>query len=91
MYHIITNYITFLNIFYYERLDFSPEFWYSCITIERVNMLGYTVEQVDKMYTTLNYSIHHHIKDTKFAEEDKVILRQIEDLLLGLIHEGHVS
>jgi hypothetical protein len=54
-------------------------------------MLGYTVEQVKNMHTILNYTIHHHIKDTKFAEEDKVVLREIEDLLLGLLAEGHIQ
>lgn len=54
-------------------------------------MLGYTVEQVKNMHTILNYTIHHHIKDTKFAEEDTVVLREIEDLLLGLLAEGHVQ
>jgi hypothetical protein len=54
-------------------------------------MLGYTVEQVKNMHTILNYTIHHHIKDTKFAEEDKVVLREIEDLLLGLLAEGHIA
>jgi hypothetical protein len=53
-------------------------------------MLGYTREQVENMVTILNYSLHHHIKDTKFANEDKEVLRQIEDLLLGLLSEGHV-
>jgi len=54
-------------------------------------MLGYTQEQVENMLTTLNYSIHHHIKDTKFAAEDTVVLRQIEDLLIGLLAEGHIQ
>ena len=54
-------------------------------------MLGYTKEQVENMYTTLNYTIHHHIKDTKFASEDTLVLRELEDLLLGLLAEGHVS
>jgi hypothetical protein len=54
-------------------------------------MLGYTAADVEKMATVLNYSLHHHIKDTKFAEEDKVVLRDLEDLLLGLLAEGHVS
>ena len=54
-------------------------------------MLGYTADQVEKMLTTLNYSIHHHIKDTMFAAEDKEVLRRLEDLLQGLLAEGHVS
>ncbi len=54
-------------------------------------MLGYTQEQVENMAMILNYSIHHHIKDTKFASEDTVVLRQIEDLLIGLLAEGHIQ
>jgi hypothetical protein len=53
-------------------------------------MLGYTTEQVENMLTILNYSIHHHIKDTKFAEEDVVVLRDLESFLLGLLSEGHI-
>ncbi len=53
-------------------------------------MLGYKTQDVENMYTILNYTIHHHLKDSKFVEEDKVVLRQIEDLLLGLMAEGHV-
>ena len=53
-------------------------------------MLGYTREDVENMATTLNYTLHHHIKDTKFADEDKKVLRKIEDLLLGLLIEGRV-
>ena len=53
-------------------------------------MLGYTAEQVEKMYTTLNYSIHHYVKG-KFAEEDILVLRELEDLVLGLLAEGHVQ
>ena len=53
-------------------------------------MLGYTAEQVENMVMILNYSIHHHIKDTKFAAEDRAVLRQLEDLLLGLLAEGRV-
>jgi hypothetical protein len=53
-------------------------------------MLGYTTEQVENMVTVLNYSIHHHLKDTKFADEDKEVLRQLEDFLLGLLSEGRV-
>lgn len=53
-------------------------------------MLGYTIEEVEKMATVLNYSLHHHIKDTKFAEEDKAVLRDLEDLLLGLLAEGRI-
>jgi hypothetical protein len=53
-------------------------------------MLGYTTEQVEKMATTLNYSLHHHIKDTMFADEDKKVLRQLEDLLWGLLAEGRI-
>jgi hypothetical protein len=53
-------------------------------------MLGYTTEQVENMAMILNYSIHHHIKDTKFAAEDRAVLRQLEDLLLGLLAEGRI-
>jgi hypothetical protein len=53
-------------------------------------MLGYTAEQVENMLMILNYSIHHHIKDTKFAQEDIAVLRDLEDFLLGLLAEGRV-
>jgi hypothetical protein len=58
-------------------------------------MLGYTAEDVEKMVTTLNYSLHHHMPNTtgpaaRFVEEDMIVLRQIEDLLQGLLAEGHV-
>jgi hypothetical protein len=53
-------------------------------------MLGYKTEDVENMVTVLNYAIHHHIKDTKFAAEDRAVLRQLEDLLLGLLAEGRV-
>lgn len=53
-------------------------------------MLGYSVEDIEKMIMTLNYSIHHHIKDTKFADEDKEILRKLEDFLEGLLVEEKV-
>jgi len=59
-------------------------------------MLGYTYDDVEKMITTLNYSLHHHMPNTtgpaaKFVEEDMTVLRQIEDLLIGLLAEGHVQ
>ena len=53
-------------------------------------MLGYKTEDVENMVTVLNYAIHHHIKDTKCAAEDRAVLRQLEDLLLGLLAEGRV-
>jgi putative N-acetylmannosamine-6-phosphate epimerase len=53
-------------------------------------MLGYTAEQIDKMMTTLNYTIHHHMTG-KFADEDRAVLRDLEDFLEGLIAEGRVS
>ncbi len=53
-------------------------------------MLGYTSEQVEQMATTLNYSIHHHINNTMFADEDKKVLRDLEDFLWGLLAENHV-
>lgn len=53
-------------------------------------MLGYTTEQIENMATVLNYSIHHHINNTMFADEDKEVLRQLEDFLLGLLAEGRV-
>ena len=53
-------------------------------------MLGYTTEQVEKMLMILNYSIHHHIKETNFAEEDRETLRELEDFLKGLLVEARV-
>ena len=53
-------------------------------------MLGYTEEQIDKMLTTLNYTIHHHMVGP-FADEDRAVLRDLEDFLQGLIAEGHVG
>jgi hypothetical protein len=53
-------------------------------------MLGYTTEKVSEMLMILNYAIHHHIKDTKFAEEDTKTLRELEDFLEGLLREGRV-
>jgi len=60
------------------------------ISKEREKMLGYTRDQVENMLTVLNYSIHHHIKDTKFAQEDIVVLKDLESLLLGLLVEGRI-
>jgi hypothetical protein len=60
------------------------------ISKEREKMLGYTRDQVENMLTILNYSIHHHIKDTKFAQEDIVVLKDLESLLLGLLVEGRI-
>lgn len=51
---------------------------------------SYTPEQVEKMLRILNYSIHHHIKETKFAEEDRETLRELEDFLKGLLREVRV-
>jgi hypothetical protein len=86
------TYITYdiFIFFYYDGLEISPVFWYYIITTERVKMLGYKTEDVENMVTVLNYAIHHHIKDTKFAAEDRAVLRQLEDLLLGLLAEGRV-
>lgn len=53
-------------------------------------MMGYTAKDVEKMIAVLNYSIHHHVKDTKFADEDKVVLKELEDFLQGLLAEGRV-
>lgn len=53
-------------------------------------MLGYTEQDVENMLKILNYSLHHHIKDTKFAEEDKEVLRKLEDFLEGLLKEGRI-
>lgn len=53
-------------------------------------MLGYTKEQLEKMVMILNYSIRHHIKETKFAEEDKETLRELEDFLNGLLFEARI-
>jgi hypothetical protein len=52
-------------------------------------MLGYTEEQINKMMTTLNYTIHHHMTGV-FADEDRAVLKDLEDFLEGLIAEGHV-
>jgi len=52
-------------------------------------MLGYTEEQIDKMMNILNYTIHHHMTG-RFADEDRAVLRDLEDFLEGLIHEGRV-
>ncbi len=53
-------------------------------------MLGYSEEQVENMATVLNYTLHHHLTETKFIEEDRKVLEQIEDLLNGLLEEGRV-
>lgn len=53
-------------------------------------MLGYSVEQVEEMAKIMNYTLHHHLTDTKFVEEDRKVLEQIEDLLNGLLEEGRV-
>jgi hypothetical protein len=53
-------------------------------------MLGYTAERVENMVMVLNYSIHHHIKDSKFAEEDKAVLKDLENFLMGILAEGRV-
>ena len=52
-------------------------------------MLGYTEERIDKMLTTRNYTIHHHMTG-KFADEDRAVLRDLEDFLQGLIVEGRI-
>jgi len=54
-----------------------------------MTLLGYTEEQIDKMMTTLNYTIHHHMTG-RFADEDRAVLRDLEDFLEGLIAEGRV-
>jgi hypothetical protein len=58
-------------------------------------MLGYKREDVEKMAVTLNYALHHHLPNTKgenarFVEEDSAVLRQLEDFINGLLHEGRV-
>jgi hypothetical protein len=53
-------------------------------------MLGYTTQEVENMVTILNYTLRHHLTDTKFVNEDRIVLKQIEDLLEGLLHEGRV-
>ena len=55
-----------------------------------MSLMGYTEEDVEEMAKVLNYSIHHHIKETKFAEEDKQVLIKLADLLDGLLFEGRV-
>lgn len=54
-----------------------------------ITVLGYSEEQIDKMMTTLNYTIHHHMVG-RFADEDRAVLRDLEDFLQGLIAEGRV-
>ena len=53
-------------------------------------MLGYKREEVEEMAKVMNYTLHHHLTDTKFIEEDRKVLEQIEDLLNGLLAEGRV-
>ena len=53
-------------------------------------MLGYTEEQIDKMLMILNYTIHHHMTG-RFADEDRAVLRDLEDFLQGLIAEGRIN
>ena len=53
-------------------------------------MLGYSEEQVEEMAKVMNYTLHHHLTNTKFIDEDRKILEQIEDLLNGLLVEGRV-
>jgi hypothetical protein len=55
-----------------------------------MKMLGYKLEEVEEMSKVLNYTIHHYVKG-KFADEDNQVLRKLEDLVEGLISEGHVS
>lgn len=52
-------------------------------------MLGYKLEEVEEMSKMLNYAIHHYVKGP-FAEEDKQVLRKLEDLVEGLIVEGRI-
>ena len=52
-------------------------------------MLGYTEEQIDQMLMTLNYTIHHHMVG-RFADEDRAVLRDLEDFLQGLLVEGRI-
>jgi len=54
-------------------------------------MLGYTEKEVEEMATILNYTLHHHLTDTKFIDEDRKVLEKIEDLLNGLVAEGRFS
>lgn len=59
-------------------------------------MLGYKLEEVEDMCKTLNYSLHHHLPNVtgpsaRFVEEDIKVLRKAEELLMGLIEEGHVQ
>jgi hypothetical protein len=55
-----------------------------------MELMGYTREDVENMATILNYTLHHHLTDTKFISEDKKVLEQIEDLLNGLLFEGRI-
>lgn len=52
-------------------------------------MLGYTREQVENMLQILNYSIHHHLNG-KFADEDRKVLRELENFIEGLLVEKRV-
>ncbi len=52
-------------------------------------MLGYQIAEVEEMSKVLNYTIHHYVKG-KFAAEDIAVLRQLEDLLEGLLVEGRI-
>lgn len=52
-------------------------------------MLGYKLEEVEEMSKILNYTIHHYVKGN-FEEEDKAVLRKLEDLIEGLIVEGRI-
>ena len=59
-------------------------------------MLGYKLEEVEDMCKTLNYSLHHHLPNVtgpsdRFVDEDVKVLRKIEELLMGLIEEGHIQ
>ena len=78
-----------MKSFIKEDLTFSPKFGIIYLYQERKYMLGYTSEQIDKMLTTLNYTIHHYVKGN-FADEDKAVLRELEDFIEGLIVEGHI-
>ncbi len=53
-------------------------------------MLGYSEEEVEEMAKVMNYTLHHHLTNTKFIEEDRKVLEKIEDLLNGLLAEGRI-
>jgi len=61
--------------------------------VPSMTLFGYTLEQIEDMRKTLNYSLRHHLPNTtgpaaKFVEEDTVVLNQLDDLLENLLREN---